>query len=75
MTARRDAKAARLFLRQAQDTVQGYQPLTIVTDMAHNYAKVIGEINGRRGPVNAIRRIDRKYLNRRIESDHAALKQ
>ncbi|MFY0312866.1 DDE-type integrase/transposase/recombinase, partial [Leisingera sp. D0M16] len=60
---------------QARDTVRCYQPLTIVTDKAHSYAKVIGEINGRLGPDSAIRHVDRKYLNNRIESDHAALKQ
>lgn len=49
-----------------------YQPLTIVTDKALSYTKVIGEINGRLEPDNAIRHIDRKYLNNRIESDHAA---
>jgi len=44
-------------------------------DKAHRYAKVIGEINGQLGPERAIRHVDRKYLNNRIESDHAALKQ
>lgn len=38
-------------------------------------AKVIGEINAWLGPEDAIRHVDRKYLNNRIESDHAALKQ
>lgn len=36
---------------------------------------VIGEINDQLGPEDAIRHVDRKYLNNRIESDHAALKQ
>ena len=36
---------------------------------------MIGEIIGRLGPENAIRHIDRRYLNNRIESDHVALKQ
>ena len=45
LTARRDAKAARAFLRQARETVRCYQPLTIITDKAHSYAKVIDEIN------------------------------
>lgn len=75
LTAWRNAKAARAFLRQAQETVRLYRPLTIVTDKPHSYAKVIGEINERRGPDGAIRHVDRKYLNNRIESDHAALKQ
>ena len=51
-----------------------YQPLTIITDKANCYAKVIGEINGRLVPENTIRHIDCKHLNNRIESDHAALK-
>lgn len=75
LTARRNAKAARAFLRQARETVRLYHPLTIVTDKAHSYAKVIGEINARLGPEDVIRHIDRKHLNNRIESDHAALKQ
>lgn len=75
LTARRNAKAARAFLRQARETVRLYHPLTIATDKAHSYAKVIGEINDRLGPEDVIRHVDRKYLNNRIESDHVALKQ
>jgi transposase, IS6 family len=45
-----------------------------VTDKAQSYAKVSAEINLRFGPENAIRQVTRKYLNNRIESDHAALK-
>ncbi|QYZ72208.1 IS6 family transposase [Neotabrizicola shimadae] len=74
LTARRDAKAARAFLRQARETVRLYQPLTIITDKAPTYAKVIAEINDRLGPEDAIRHLTRKHLNNRIESDHAALK-
>jgi len=33
------------------------------------------QINAQLGPEDAIRHVDRKYLNNRIESDHAALKQ
>lgn len=49
LTERRNAKAARAFLRQAHETVYLYRPLTIVTDKAHSYAKVIGAITERRG--------------------------
>nr|WP_256218767.1 transposase [Alloyangia pacifica] len=62
-------------MRQARETVRCYPSLAIITDKARCYAKVIGEINGQRGPEDAIRHIDRKYLNNRIESVHAALKQ
>jgi len=49
LTARRDAKAARAFLRQARETVRLYQPLTIITDKAPTYVKVISQINDRPG--------------------------
>lgn len=75
LTARRNANAARAFLTQARETVRLYHPLTIVTDKVHSYAKVNGEMNAQLGPEDAIRHVDRKYLNNRIESDHAALKQ
>lgn len=75
LTAKRNAKAARAFMRQTPKTVRVSHPLTIVTDKAHSYAKVIGEINGQLGSEDVIRHVDRKYLNNRIESDHAALKQ
>ncbi|MFG6518688.1 DDE-type integrase/transposase/recombinase [Sulfitobacter sp. 1A13496] len=63
MTARRNVKVVRAFLRQARKTVRLYRPLTIITDQTHSYAKVIGEINERRGSDGAVRDVDRKYLN------------
>ena len=74
LTARRTASAARAFLRQARETVRLYQPLTIVTDKAKSYGKVIGEWNARLGPDDTIRHITRKHENNRIEGDHAVLK-
>ena len=74
LTARRDTKAARAFLKQAQGNARLYQPLTIFTDKAPTYAKVLREINLRRDPGDAITHIDKKWRNNRIESDHAALK-
>ncbi len=50
------------------------QPLTIITNKAPTYAKVIAKINDRLGPEDAIRHVTRKHLNNRIESDHSALK-
>ena len=75
LTARRDARAARAFLRQPRETMRHYQPLTISTDTVHSHAKVIGEINGQLGAEKAIRHIVRSFLGNRIESDHAALNQ
>jgi len=74
-TARHDAKAARAFLKQTRETVHLYHPLTIITDKAHSYAKVIGEINDRLGSEDVIQRLDLKYLDNLIESAHATQKQ
>ena len=74
LTARRDAKAARAFFRQAKDNARLYQPMTIVTDKAPTYARVIGEVNDRISPEHAILHVNRKWRNNIIESDHAALK-
>ena len=49
LTARRNINAARAFLRQAREASRLYQPLSITTDKAHSYARVIGELNRGRG--------------------------
>lgn len=48
--------------------------MTIVTDKAPTCARVIRDMTRGCDPADHIRRIDRKHLNNRIESDHAALK-
>ena len=73
LTARRDAKAARAFLRKAMDNARLYQPLVIITDKAHSYRKVLAKFNRHRDPGDQIRHVDRKYLNNRIEGGHSAL--
>ncbi|WP_282121158.1 IS6 family transposase [Ruegeria atlantica] len=75
LTARRDAKAAKAFLNRAIERVRLHRPVTIVTDKAPAYRRVIHEINRRYDPrFDSIRHIDRKWRNNLIESDHAALK-
>lgn len=75
VTARRNAKAARAFLKKAIERVRLHRPVSICTDKAPTYRKVIREINHAYDPhFDSITHIDRKYLNNRIESDHAALK-
>ncbi len=75
LTARRDAKAAWAFLRKAIERVRLHRPVTICTDKAHTYRRVIQEINHRYDPHSeSIRHIDRKWRNNLIESDQAALK-
>ena len=75
LTARRDAKAAKAFLKQAMEGVRLYRPVSICTDKAPGYRKVIRDLNHRYYPhFDSILHIDRKWRNNRIESDHAALK-
>lgn len=75
LTVRRDAKAAKAFLNKAIERARLHRPVSICTDKAPTYRKVIRAINHRYDPhFDHIRHIDRKYLNNRIESDHAALK-
>ena len=75
LTAKRDAKSARAFLKQAIDGARLYRPASICTDKAPGYRKVIQDLNHQFDPhFDSILHIDRKWRNNRIESDHAALK-
>lgn len=75
LTARRDAKAAKAFLRKAIEKVRLHRPVTICTDKAPTYRKVIQDENQRYDPqFDSITHIDKKWRNNRIESDHTALK-
>ena len=89
LTARRDAKAAKAFPKQSIDGVRLYRPVSICTDKAPGYRKVIRDLNHRYDPhFESILHIDRKWRSssvrkrssgpfsakNRIESDHAALK-
>ena len=75
LTARRGAKAAKAFLNKAIERVRLHLPVTIVTDKAQAYRRVICEINHRYDPhFDSVRHIDRKWRNNLIESDHAAMK-
>lgn len=75
LTAGRDAQAAKAFLNKAIERVRLHRPVTIVTDRAQSYRRVISEINQRYDPhFDGIRHIDKKWRNNRIESDHAAMK-
>lgn len=74
LTARRDVKAARAFLKQACENARLCQPRPITTDKAHSYARVLDEMNRFELSGEGILHINRKWENNRIESDHAALK-
>jgi IS6 family transposase len=75
LTARRDAKAARAFLRKAIERVRLHRPVTICTDKAPTYRRVVEEENRRYDPhFDSIRHVDKTWRNNLIESDHAAMK-
>ena len=75
LIARQDAKAAKAFMNKAIERVRLHRPVTIVTDKAQAYRRVIREINHRYDPhFEGIRHIYRKWRNSLIESDHAAMK-
>lgn len=75
LTARRDAKAAKAFLKQAIERICLYRPVSICTDKAPGYRKVIQDLNHGYDPhFDSITHVDRKWRNNRIEGDHAALK-
>ncbi len=75
LTVRRDAKAAKAFLRKAIERVRLYRPVTICIEKADTYRRVIREINQQYNPhFDSIRHIDRKWRNNLIESEHAAMK-
>ena len=61
-------------MRQAKDNARLYRPMTIVTDKAPTYARVIGDWNKRNPLDDPILNFDRKWRSNIIESDHASLK-
>ncbi|MCY4334741.1 MAG: DDE-type integrase/transposase/recombinase [Litoreibacter sp.] len=76
LTTKRGAKAAGAFMRKAIEKARLHRPVTICTDKAPQYRRVIRQINHRYDPhLDSINHIDKKWQNNRIESDQAALKQ
>ena len=74
LTAKRNVSAAGAFIKQAHETVRIYTPMSITTDKAPTYKRVIADINRYSFPGEEVIHVTRKGLNNRIESDHAALK-
>ncbi|MGC1442628.1 MAG: DDE-type integrase/transposase/recombinase [Burkholderiaceae bacterium] len=61
-------------MRQAIGNAGLYYPQSMTTDKAMVYKKIIRERNQGADRPDRIAHVDKKYLNNRIESDHAALK-
>ena len=68
LTARRDAKAAKAFLNKAIERVRLLKLVSICTDKAPTYRKVIRDINHRYDPhFDYITHIDKKYRNNSVD--------
>ena len=75
LTAKRDTKAAKHFFKQAFETVREYRPIGICADKSPTLRKVIAELNDEWNPFeHRYIHVDKKWINNRIEGDHAALK-
>lgn len=74
LTAKRDSKAAKAFLKHACTNCGLYPPATIVTDKAPTYPAIIEAMEDHAYFNQPIKHINQKWCNNRIESDHAALK-
>ncbi len=74
LTTKRDSKAAKAFMAQAQRDCGLYPPMTIVTDKAPTYPAIIRAMGPHAYSNLPVEHINHKWCNNRIESDHAALK-
>jgi len=74
LTARRDSKAAKAFLKAAQRNSGHYPPATLITDKAPTYPAIIKSMGLHPYFNKPVVHIDDKGSNNRIESDHAAVK-
>jgi len=74
LTAKRDSKAAKAFLKQARANCGLRPSVTIVTDKAPTYPGIIQAMDDHPYFNQPIKHVNLKWQNNRIESDHAALK-
>ena len=68
LTAKRDAKAAKAFLKQARSNCGLYPPATIVTDKAPTYPAIINQMENHAYFNRPVEHINRKWRNNRIRS-------
>jgi len=74
LTARRNANAAKAFLKAAQEKSGLYPPATIIADKAPTYPAIVKSMGIHAYFNKPVAHICNKGDNNRIESDHAALK-
>ena len=74
LTRRRDAKAAKRFLRKAVQSLRLYYPLSITTDKARSYRRAIHALQQCGTLDGDVSHRSSKYHNNLIEADHGGLK-
>lgn len=74
LTAKRDAAAAKRFLRKVIKAVHNQQPRVINLDKNAAYPKAIDELIAKKELSEQVELRQNKYLNNRVEQDHRAIK-
>lgn len=74
LTAKRDAQAAKRFLRKALDAVHTQEPRVINVDKNAAYPKAVDELKKKEELSEQVELRQNKYINNIVEQDHRALK-
>lgn len=69
LSAKRDSKAGKAFLKQARSNCGLYPPATIVTDKAPTYPAIINEMDNHAYFNKSVEHINRKWRNNRIAAE------
>lgn len=74
LTAKRDAEAAKRFLRRALNAFHTQEPRVINVDKNAAYPKAVDELKEKEELSEKVELRQNKYLNNRIEQDHRSIK-
>ena len=74
LTAKRNAEAAKRFLRKALNAVHTQEPRVINVDKNAAYPKAIDELREKEELPEQVKLRQSKYLNNIVEQDHRAIK-
>ena len=74
LTAKRDAEAAKRFLRKALKAAHNQEPRVITVDKNAAYPKAIDELLAEEELPSSVELRQKKYLNNIVEQDHRGIK-
>ena len=74
LTAKRDAKAAKRFLRKTLKAIHTQTPRVITVDKNPAYPKAIKEFKAAKKLPHFVKLRQSKYLNKIVEQDHRSIK-